>query len=259
MVPVKKPHEIEKMRVACKKAALVLEKMCALVEPGVNTYDLDQAARGFMKELDCESACLNYPNSKGKSRYPSYTCISVNEEVVHGIGRINRILKKGDNITLDVVIKSDGFLGDNARTLLLEPVTSDMTFLVKTTQEALFIGIEHAKAGNRVGDISNAVQRFVESRKLSVVREFVGHGVGRTMHEEPQVPNYGRKGKGELLKPGMTIAIEPMVNMGSHEIEISADGWTAVTRDRLPAAHFEHTVLITENGPEILTLLGHKV
>lgn len=253
MIPIKRGQEIEKMRVASRMAATVLEKMCALVEPGVNTYDLDQAGRKFMEELGCESACYNYPGSRSGSAYPAYTCISVNEEVVHGIGRLSRVLQAGDNITLDVVVRYDGYLGDNARTLLLEPVTQEMEFLVKTTEEALYYAIDHARAGNRVGDISHAVQRFVESRNLGIVREFVGHGVGRTMHEEPQIPNFGKRGRGALLKPGMTLAIEPMVNMGTPEVVIAEDGWTAVTRDRKPAAHFEHTVLITEDGPQILT------
>lgn len=242
------------MRVACRMAATVLERMCALVEAGVNTYDLDQAGRKFMAEFGCTSACFNYPAARGGSPYPGYTCISVNDEVVHGIGSLNRVLSAGDNITLDVVVEHDGFLGDNARTLIVGNATSEMEFLVKTTEEALYHAIDFARAGNRVGDISHAVQKFVESRKLSVVREFVGHGVGRSMHEEPQIPNYGKKGKGELLKPGMTLAIEPMVNMGTPNVHIADDGWTALTQDGKPAAHFEHTVLITEDDPEILTI-----
>lgn len=255
MIPIKSQEEIEGMRIACRMAATVLDRMASLVAPGVNTYDLDQAARGFMEELGCESACLNYPASRGGSPYPGYTCISVNEEVVHGIGSLQRVLSQGDNISLDVVVSYQGFLGDNARTLLLEPASSEMEFLVKSTEEALYHAIDFARAGNRVGDISHAVQKFVEARNLSVVREFVGHGIGRNMHEEPQIPNFGKKGKGELLKAGMTLAIEPMVNLGTPQVEIASDGWTAVTRDRKPAAHFEHTVLITEDGPEILTLL----
>lgn len=255
MIPVKKPEEVEKMRTVCRMAATVLDRMAKLVEPGVNTYDLDQAARKFMRELGCESACYNYPGTRGTNPYPGYTCISVNEEIVHGIGSLNRVLQPGDNITLDVVVKYDGFHGDNARTYIVGSATSEMEFLVKTTEEALYHAIDFARIGNRVGDISHAVQKFVESRHLGIVREFVGHGIGTSMHEEPQIPNFGKKGRGELLKPGMTLAIEPMVNMGSPEIDIAEDGWTALTHDRKPAAHFEHTVLITEDGPEILTLV----
>ena len=241
------------MREASRRAATVLDRMCKLVKTGVNTYDLDQAGKTFMDELDCESACYNYSGSHGNP-YPAYTCLSVNDEIVHGIGRLKTVLKGGDNVTLDVVVNFEGYLGDNARTITLEPATTEMEFLVKTTEEALYHGIDYARAGNRVGDISHAIQKFVESRRLSIVREFVGHGIGRSMHESPQIPNFGKKNRGELLKPGMTLAIEPMVNMGGYDIRMGDDGWTALTRDGKPSAHFEHTVLITNGDPEILTV-----
>ena len=181
-------------------------------------------------------------------------CLSVNDEVVHGIASPDRTLVEGDNIAIDVVVNYQGFIGDNARTVTIGGVSAEMDFLVKSTEEALYHAIDFARPGNRVGDISYAVQRFVESRRLSVVRDFVGHGVGRSMHEKPEIPNFGRKGKGDKLAPGMTLAIEPMVNLGKAGVKFDADGWTARTQDGKPSAHFEHTVLITEDGPEILTI-----
>ncbi len=251
-IAVKSDEEIQRVREACVVAATVLEKLCADVAPGVNTYDIDQAGKKYIEELGAESACYNY--RIGSKVYPAYTCLSVNDEVVHGIGSLKTILRPGDNITVDVVVRYNGFIGDNARTLIIGHGDEQMHNLVKTTEEALYHGISFAKAGGRVGDISHGVQKFVEKRGMSVVREFVGHGVGRTMHEDPQVPNYGRKGSGAKLYPGMTIAIEPMVNLGKAAIQVDSDGWTARTRDGLPAAHFEHTVLVTEAGPEILTI-----
>ncbi|MDA0346135.1 MAG: type I methionyl aminopeptidase [Verrucomicrobia bacterium] len=252
MIPVKNSAEIIKMRAACEVAATVLYKVTQLVEPGVNTYDLDQAGKRFIQELGATSACYNYRN--GSKVYPGYICISVNEEVVHGIGSMKRTIKNGDVVSLDVVIRLDGFIGDNAKTIIVGEASEDVQFLVEETRKSLEFAIGFAKPGGRVGDISNAVQTYIESRGLAIVRDFVGHGVGRSMHEEPQIPNYGRKGKGEKLKPGMTLAIEPMVNLGTPSVRVLSDGWTAVTLDSKPSAHFEHTVLISEDGPEILTL-----
>jgi methionyl aminopeptidase len=252
MIALRSEMEIAEIREACRIAAVVLDRVCALVVPGVTTYDLDQAAKKFMAELGAESACYNY--KVGTRRFPAYTCLSVNEEVVHGIGSLRRVLRAGDVISVDIAVRHNGWIGDNARTVALPPVSADVQRLVSTTEEALQAGIAQARAGSRVGDIAHAIQSLVESRGLSVVREFVGHGVGRTMHEPPQVPNFGKPRTLEKLKPGMCIAIEPMVNLGSHEVEYAADQWTAVTRDRLPSAHCEHTVLITDGAPEILTL-----
>jgi methionyl aminopeptidase len=173
---------------------------------------------------------------------------------VHGIGSIRRILREGDIVSLDVVVEYDGYIGDNAATVAVGRVTPRIQELLHATERALYIGIEQAQIGHRIGDISHAIQSYVEARGFSVVREMVGHGVGRKMHEEPQIPNFGKRGRGDVIKTGMTLAIEPMVNLGSHEIRTLADGWTAVTVDGLPSAHFEHTVLTTENGPEILTV-----
>jgi methionyl aminopeptidase len=252
MIPVKNSAEILKMREACEVAATVLYNVSQLVQPGVSTYDLDQAGKRFIAEFGATSACYNYRN--GGKVYPGYICISVNEEVVHGIGSMKRTIRSGDAVSLDVVIDYEGFIGDNATTLMVGEAPEEVEFLVTETRKSLDYAIGFAKAGGRVGDISNAVQTYIEGKGLSIVREFVGHGVGRSMHEEPQIPNYGRKGKGNKLKPGMTLAIEPMVNLGTPGVRVLSDGWTAVTVDGKPSAHFEHTVLITEDSPEILTL-----
>ena len=252
MIPVKNSAEVLKMREACEVAATVLYKVTQLVEPGVSTYDLDQAGKRFIQELGATSACYNYRN--GSKVYPGYICVSVNEEVVHGIGSMRRTIQSGDAVSVDVVISKDGFIGDNAKTVLVGDVREDVRFLVEATRKSLDHAIQFAKPGGRVGDISNAVQTYIESRDLAIVRDFVGHGVGRSMHEDPQIPNYGRKGKGDKLKPGMTLAIEPMVNLGTPGVRVLSDGWTAVTLDGKPSAHFEHTVLVTRDGPEILTL-----
>ncbi len=252
MIPIKNSYEVEQMRRACRIAAGVLDRVVNLVVPGVNTYDLDQAGKRYIRESGATSACHNFQN--GNRIYPGYICVSVNDEVVHGIGSLRRTIRSGDVVSVDVVISYNGFIGDNARTVMVGEVSSEVRHLVETTRNALGYAISFARDGGRVGDISHAVQTFVESRGLSIVREFVGHGVGRSMHEAPQIPNHGRKGKGDRLKAGMTLAIEPMVNLGKHEVIVADDGWTAVTLDGKPSAHFEHTVLITKNGPEILTL-----
>lgn len=252
-IPIKKASEIEKMREACQIAAQVLDRLVKSLEVGMSTYDIDQLAKEFIKELGAESACYLY--QVGPRRFPGYICISVNEEVVHGIGKKEKILHEGDCVTLDVVVRYNGFIGDNARTVILPPESPELDLLVKTTEGALYEGIAQAVAGNRVGDISNAIEKYIRKRDLSIVKEFVGHGVGRQMHEEPQIPNFGPARSGPKLLPGMTLAIEPMVNLGTAQVEILSDGWTAVTKDRKSAAHFEHTVLVTEEKPEILTFL----
>lgn len=241
------------MREACRVAATVLERLKAHVAPGVNTYDLDQEAKRLIADLGGTSACHNY--QVGRQTFPSYSCLSVNEEVVHGIGSLKRVLREGDVIALDIVVSYAGYVGDNAATVGVGKLSSEVAELLAVTESALYEGIGRARDGNRVGDISQAIQRHVEARNFSVVREFVGHGVGASMHEEPQIPNFGRKGTGPRLRPGMTLAIEPMVNLGRPHVEVLPDGWTVVTADRLPSAHFEHTVLITAGDPEILTIL----
>jgi len=253
MIPIKSKDEILRMREACRVAATVLDRLRNLVAPGVSTYDLDQAGKEFMRELGARSACHNY--RLGNLVFPAFTCLSINEEVVHGIGRLQRILRDGDIISLDVVVEYGGFVGDNAATVPVGKVDPGHELLLQVTEEALYAGIAMAREGKRVGDISHVIQRHVESRKLSVVRQFVGHGVGRSMHEEPQIPNFGRKGTGPKLRAGMTLAIEPMVNLGGSAVKVLPDGWTVVTEDGTPSAHFEHTVLVTAGEPEILTRL----
>ena len=240
------------MRVACEIAATVLDKLCSAAKIGVTTYDLDQLAKKLISDYGARSACHNY--KVGNNVFPAYSCISINEEIVHGIGSMKRILQEGDIASLDVSIVFDGFVGDNARSIIIGEAPSSISKLVNETQRALLAGIEKAVPGNRIGDISNAIQRHIEGSNFSIVREFVGHGVGRSMHEEPQIPNFGTRGTGPKLKEGMTLAIEPMVNLGQPQIQYAADGWTALTCDGSPSAHFEHTVLVTADGPEILTV-----
>lgn len=241
------------MREACKVAAQVLDRTARFVEVGMTTYDIDNYARKVMEELGAESTSHNY--RCGSVVFPGYICVSVNEEVIHGIGTMRRTIREGDIVSLDVVTRYKGFVGDNTRTVLMDPVPEPVRKLCEVTEGALYAGISAARRGNRVGDISHAIEQFVRPHGYGIVRDFTGHGVGRSMHEEPQVPNYGKPHKGEKLRPGMTLAIEPMINMGTHLIDIADDGWTVLTRDRKPAAHFEHTILITEDEPEILTVL----
>lgn len=253
MIPIKTEEEIQKMREACQIAALVLEKLSTYLAPGVNTYDLDQTGKQLIESYGASSTVYNY--RMGNRSFPAFTCISVNEEIVHGIGSIKRVLRPGDNVTLDVTVTYNEFIGDNARTYIIGQADERVEELVRSTESALYHGIDQAKPGKRVGDISHAVQKFIESYPFAIVKDFVGHGIGRSMHEEPQIPNFGEPRTGKKLKPGMTLAIEPMVNLGSAEVEMAPDGWTALTRDGKPSAHFEHTVLITPNGPEILTIV----
>jgi methionyl aminopeptidase len=249
---IRSDEEIQSIREACQIAATVLKRLVDSVEEGITTYDLDQLGRKAIEELGAESACHNYRN--GDHVFPAYTCLSVNEEIVHGIGTMRRTILAGDVVSIDVVVRHRGFIGDNARTVLIEPVANENAALIDATRESLNYAISFARAGNRVGDISNAVERFIKRHNYGIVREFVGHGVGKTMHELPQIPNFGRRGSGSLLKPGMSLAIEPMINLGTGKIDMLGDGWTAVTRDRKPSAHFEHTVLVTNGEPEILTI-----
>jgi methionyl aminopeptidase len=252
MIPIKNKEGIARMRESCAIAALVLKQLKELVRPGITTYDLDQAARDFIAQQGARSACYGY--QIGNRRFPAYTCLSVNEEVVHGIGSMKRVLHDGDVVSLDVVIEYNGYIGDNATTVPLGSVAPRVAELLKVSEEALYLGIKEAVVGNRIGAISQAIQTYVEAHGFGVVRDLVGHGVGISMHEEPQIPNFGRKNSGDKIKPGMTLAIEPMVNLGTWRTKTLSDGWTIVTSDNTPSAHFEHTVLTTENGPEILTI-----
>ncbi len=252
MIDLKSGEDVSRMRAACTSAARVLHDLADLVVPGISTAGLDAAARGLMLRHGCESACLGYV--VGRLSYPGQVCISLNDEIVHGIGAPDRIIREGDLVSLDVVVRREGFIGDNARTILVGKVAPDARQLCQDTEKALMAGIAAVRPGSRVGDISAAIQAALAPGGYGIVRDFVGHGVGRKMHEEPQIPNYGKAGTGPKLLPGMALAIEPMVNLGTHKIVMAADGWTARTADGKPSAHFEHTVLVTETGVEILTL-----
>jgi methionyl aminopeptidase len=249
-IPIKTPDEIECMRASCRAAREVLEEVSRAVAPGVSTGEIDKLAARLISKKGGRSPFLHYRG------FPGNICISVNDEVVHGIGGSRRI-QYADIVKLDIGIILNGWVGDTATTIPVGAVAPEVTRLLDKTQEALALGIEQAREGNRVYDISQAIENFVVSNGYSVVREFVGHGVGRTLHEEPHVPNYGREIKAKL-KPGMTIAIEPMVNMGRAQVRVLADGWTVVTNDGKPSSHFEHTVLITEDEPEILTVVPER-
>ena len=247
MVQIKSKSEIEKMRKAGAIVAQVLFEIADLVKPGATTADLDAFAQSRTKELGAK------PAFKGYHGFPATLCVSVNEEVVHGIPSKKRILKEGDIVGVDFGVILDGWFGDSARTFPVGKISTDAMALLEATEKSLFLGIEQARPGNNLFDIGHAIQNYVESFGYSVVREFVGHGIGRSLHEDPQVPNFGARGKGMLLKPGMVLAIEPMINAGKPEVKVLADGWTAVTVDRKLSAHFEHTIALLEDSCEILT------
>jgi methionyl aminopeptidase len=247
MIILKNDAEIEGMRASGHVAATVRDALAMAVSPGVTTGELGEYAAELMKKLGAESAFLGY---KG---FPGQICVSVNEVVVHGIPGKRRI-ELGDIVSIDVGVKYDGFIGDTATTVMVGVTNQDVIRLVDTTQKALEAGIAAAVDGKRVSDISAAVEAVAKSGGFSVVREFVGHGIGRAMHEDPQVPNFASNGHREKLRNGMTIAIEPMVNLGKAGVEILADKWTVVTRDRRPSAHFEHTIAIRGGKAEILTV-----
>ena len=247
MIVCKSPAEIEKMRAASQLVARILEELAAMVAPGVSTADLDVAAEDKVRAAGAE------PAFKGYRGYPATLCASANEQVIHGIP--NRTpLKSGDIISLDMGVKLGGYYGDSAVTVPVGRVHEDVASLLRVTQEALEHGIAQVKVGGRISDIGHAIQKHVEAHGFSVVREFVGHGIGASLHEEPQIANYGEPGRGPRLAEGMTLAIEPMVNMGKPAVKVLSDGWTAVTRDGSLSAHFEHTVAVTKNGPDVLTM-----
>lgn len=246
MIHIKNEQEIEKMRSACASAARVLDRLGKMLRPGITTGEIDKAAKEFIAEEGCKSAFLGY------RKFPGQICISVNEEVVHGIGGLRRI-QYGDVVSLDVGVIKNGWVGDTAKTVPVGAVRNDWMRLLAVTDDVLNRVIPMATAGRRLGDLCAFIEDEVVANGYNVVREFVGHGVGRSLHEEPQVPNFGRPGTGPKLKAGMTIAIEPMVNMGTGNVRTLGDDWTVVTADGQPSAHFEHTILITKEQPEILT------
>jgi methionyl aminopeptidase len=251
MIVTKSPSEIAKMRSAGRVVHSALQAMRSAIAPGATTYDLEQAAIEVLTRNGAASPFLGYAPSDHPP-YPAWTCISVNEQVVHGIpGR--RVMQAGDIVSCDVGAVLDDYYADSAWTFPVGAVSADAERLLRVGEAALHEGIAQARAGNRVGDIGHAIERYVARAGFSVVHDLVGHGVGRALHEEPQVPNFGRAGTGALLEPGMTLAIEPMVNAGKRHVEALGDLWTIVTADRKLSAHFEHTVAITSNGAAILT------
>ena len=256
MITIKSDREIELMKEACKIAALAQKEIEKNIRPGISTYELDMIAEEIIRRYGGIPAEKGYPSGvKGIPDFPASTCMSVNDEVIHGIPSKTRILKDGDIVSVDLVVLKNGFNGDCARTYIVGKATDEAKKLVEVTKQAFFEGIKFAKKGNRIGDISNAIGEFVKKNGFSVVREFQGHGIGREMHEEPGIPNYGKAGRGIRLEPGMTLAIEPMVIMGNPDILQLDDGWTIVSRDGTLAAHYENTILITEKEPKILTIL----
>lgn len=247
MIVLKTSRELAIMREAGRISAMALKVAGEAVEPGVSTWEIDRVARKYIESQGAVPSFLGYGG------FPASACISVNNVVIHGIPSKRQIIKAGDIVSIDIGAMFEGFNGDNAYTFACGEISAEAQRLLDATRESLYEGIKQATAGNRLGDIGSAVQRYVEARGYSVVRDFVGHGVGAKLHEDPSVPNYGTPGRGVRLLPGMTIAIEPMVNQGRHEVQVQKDGWTTVTRDGKLSAHFEHTVAITSDGPVILT------
>ena len=249
MIVLKNGRELKIMREACRISAGALQTAGMAVEPGVTTAELDKLAEDYIRSQGGEPNFLNYEG------YPATACISINNEVIHGIPSKQRKLKSGDIVSIDLGAKFQGYHGDNAATFACGDVSPEAKRLMDTTRESLYEGIAAAVQGGRIGDISHAVQSYVEARGYSVVRKFVGHGIGTNLHEAPEVPNFGTAGRGIRLLPGMTLAIEPMVNAGKSDVRILPDGWTVLTGDGSLSAHFEHTIVITADGPKILTLL----
>lgn len=247
MVVLKTSREIELMREAGRISAMALRLVGENVKPGVSTYELDKIAYDYIISQNAKPGFLNY------NGFPASACISINNQVIHGIPSKKTILKSGDIVSVDLGAVYEGYNGDNAATFACGDVSPEAKRLMEVTQESLYEGIKRAVPGGRLGDISSAIQEYVEARGYSVVREFVGHGVGARLHEDPEVPNFGRKGHGVRLVPGMTLAIEPMINLGKPGVRTLKDGWTVETLDGSLSAHFEHSIAITKNGPIILT------
>ncbi|PZR72244.1 MAG: type I methionyl aminopeptidase [Chthoniobacterales bacterium] len=253
MIPIKSPREIDKMRQSCRTASEILDRVSELIRPGISTKEVDQAAADFMQEAGVLSAFLGY--RIGHRVFPGNICISLNDEIVHGIGSQRRI-QYGDIVKLDIGVIQDGWVGDTASTVAVGMIDERTERLMRVTEVALRRAIETASEGVRLGDVCSTIEEVAVRDGFNVVREFVGHGVGRKLHEEPQVPNYGKRGSGPRLKAGMTLAIEPMINSGAASVKLLEDGWTVCTADGMPSAHFEHTILITKGEPEILTWRG---
>lgn len=249
MIVLKTGRELKIMKEACRISAGALQLVGRAVEPGVTTAELDRIAEEYIRS---EGAVPNFKNYDG---YPATACISVNNEVIHGIPTEKRKIKQGDIVSVDLGAMFEGYHGDNAATFACGDISDEAKRLMDATKESLYEGIKAARAGGRIGDIGYAVQSYVEARGYSVVRQFVGHGVGTHLHEAPEVPNFGIPGRGIRLLPGMTIAIEPMVNIGKPDVKVMPDGWTVLTKDGSLSAHFEHTVAVTSDGPQIMTVV----
>lgn len=250
MIYLKTPQEIELVGKACDLVSRTLGEMAKWISPGVTTHKLDTIAREFILDNGGRPACLGYQG------FPGTLCIEVNETVVHGFPS-NYTLREGDIIGLDTVVELNGYNGDQCYTFAVGEISEEKMALCRTTKESLYAGIEACVAGKRIGDVSNAVQLYCEKRGYTVVREMCGHGIGKRMHEDPEIPNYGRRGVGPIIKDGMCLCIEPMVNMGSRNIVIERDGWTCRTRDRQPSAHYEHTLAIVDGKTEVLTTFDY--
>ncbi len=248
MIVLKTGRELTVMREACRISAGALKLIGNAIEPGVTTAELDRLAEEYIRSQGA------IPNFKDYHGYPATACISINNEVIHGIPTAKRKICAGDIVSVDLGAMFEGYHGDNAATFACGDISPEAQRLIDTTRESLYEGIKMARAGGRIGDISFAIQSYVEARGYSVVRDFVGHGVGTCLHEAPEVPNFGIAGRGIRLMPGMTLAIEPMVNMGKYDVKVMPDGWTVLTKDGSLSAHFEHTVAITSEGPQIMTI-----
>ena len=247
MIVLKTGRELKVMREACRISAEALKLAGSAVEPGVTTAELDKIAEKYILS---QGAVPNFKNYNG---YPATACISINNEVIHGIPSKKRVIQAGDIVSIDLGACFEGYHGDNAATFACGDISEEAKRLIDTTRESLYEGIAAAVSGGRLGDIGAAVQQYVESRGYSVVRQFVGHGIGTKLHEAPEVPNFGTQGRGIRLMPGMTLAIEPMINMGHYDVKVMPDGWTVLTKDGSLSAHFEHTIVITPDGPQIMT------
>ena len=256
MVTIKSKKEIEYMREAGRVVAVVYDERAKLIKPGKATWEVDQLAEKIRRREGATPAEKGYPSGmRGVPPYPASICISINDEVIHGIPSKNKFIKEGDIVSVDTVALKNGYNGDAARTFMIGNVSKEARRLVSVTEQSFYEGIKYAKPGYRIGDICHAIGEYVRSQGYSVVREFQGHGIGREMHEDPGIPNYGKAGRGLRIEPGMTLAIEPMVIQGRPNILELEDGWTIITEDGSLAAHYENTILVTENEPEILTLL----
>ena len=256
MVTIKSKKEIEFMREVCRVVAIVYQELEQNIKPGMSTWELDQIAERKMRSLGAIPAEKGYDiGIKGVPPFPASLCVSINDEIIHGIPSKDRIIKEGDVVSIDTVALKNGYHGDAARTFLVGKASKEAERLVQVTKQAFFEGIQYAKVGNRIGDVCHAIGVYVRSQGYSVIREFQGHGIGKEMHEDPGIPNYGKAGRGIRLEAGMTLAIEPMVIAGKPNILELDDGWTIMTEDGSLAAHYENTILITEKEPEILTIL----